>query len=436
MAVTDSPGAGRVLVALSGGPLAAEPTWTRFDNVTGSHCAGFDCESGRQSELDITDTGTARVYFHDETGDLDDDSLIGKQIMLQLYNPVADEWQPRWRGHIDDINHDLHPEVEDLATVQFECVDVFDYLGGARFVPGMGDSLPTGMSGVVFYEDENVDDRIIALLTDANIASTMRVVFTGNVDLNETLYDYDNVILQGLRDAADAEFPGVANVYVDRFGRVVFHGRFARFDPETVEAGGANWDFTRWTAATREDVGTTFAQIREFAFNRPRDRIINSYVAWPRKDENGVMFDQADVAALVQTDATSITNYGYRGRDATDLIIKSNINNSNTGAEECALFGEFYVENYAVPRKAIQRIKFQSLAPDDPRASSTWALMCKADISDAINLTVDEAGLSDVPFFIDGLSVSCRVLNASYDMVEVIPNLTPASYYGTDVFNP
>lgn len=436
MAVTDSPGAGRVFVALSDGPLVAEPTWTRFDNLTNARSPGFDCESGRQSELDITDTGTARVYFNDRTGDLDDDALIGKQIMLQIHDPVADAWSPRWRGHIDDINHDLHPAIEALATVQFECVDVFDYLGGARFVPGMGDTLPGGMAGVVFYDNENVDDRIIALLTDANIASTMRVVFTGNIDVNETLYDFDNVILQGLRDAADAEFPGVANVYVDRFGRVAFHGRFARFDPEGVESGGANWDFTRWDAATREDVTTGVAQIREFSFNRPRDRIINSYVAWPRDDETGVAFPQSSVDALVQTDATSISNYGYRGRDAPDLIIRSNINNANTGADECELFGQFYIQNYAVPRKSVQRVRFSSVEPTDARAAATWALMSGCDISDAINLTVDEAGLADTPFFIDGLSVSCRALNPSYDLVEVTPNLTPASYYGTDVFNP
>jgi len=416
--------------------LVAEPTWTRLDNATGKHCAGFDCESGRQSELDITDTGTARVYFNDETGDLDDDSLIGKQIMLQIYNPVTAAWHPRWRGHIDDINHDLHPSVESLATVQFECVDIFDYLGGARFVPGMGDTLPAGMSGCVFYEDENVDDRIIALLTDAEIVSSMRVVFTGNVDVNETLYDFDNVILQGLRDAADAEFPGVANVYVDRFGRVAFHGRFSRFDPETVESGGANWDFTRWTAATREDVGTTDAQIREFAFNRPRDRIINTYHAWPREDDTGVALTQSEIEALLKSDSTSITAYGYRGREAPDLILRSNINNSNTSADECELYGEFYIENYAVPRKAVQRVTFKSLAPGDPRAAKTWALMTGCDISDAINLTVDEAGLDDVPFFIDGVTVSCRVLNSGYDLVEVTPNLTPAAYYGTDVFNP
>jgi hypothetical protein len=435
LAVDVSPGAGRVLIALADGPLVAEPTWTRYDNLSTCRCAGFDCETGRQSELDVTETGTARVYFHDRDGTLNDRDLVGLQIMLQLYNPVTAAWHPRWRGHIDDISYDVNPSVAGLANVEVSCVGIFDYLGGVNMLPGFGDAVPSGAEAVVFYEDENVDDRIIALLTDAGIDSSMRVIFTGNVSVNETLYDYDDVILQAIRDAADAEFPGIANVYEDRFGRVAFHGRFARFDPEGVEAAGANWNFTRWEAATRADVTSGVAQIREFAYNRPRSRIINSYLAWPIADETGVAFARADIEALIRTDPTSITAYGYRGgHDAPGLIIKENVNNSNTGAEECGLFGDFYVANYASPLENIQRITLKSLAPSDTRATATWAAIVGMDISDAIQVTVDDADFEDVPYFIDGLSVSCRVLNPSYDMVEVTPNLTPAAYYTDNVF--
>ena len=37
--------------------------------------------------------------------------------------------------------------------------------------------------------------------------------------------------LDAIQTAADAEFPGVANVYVDRLGRLCVHGRLAKFDP-------------------------------------------------------------------------------------------------------------------------------------------------------------------------------------------------------------
>ena len=176
MAVTTSPGAGRVLIAVGGGPLTAEPSWTRFDNITACRCYGFDSYAGRQSELDTTDTGTATAYFHDQDRTLDDSALVGCQIMLQLYNPVTATWQIRWRGHID--RHPArtagHPRSA-AADTAIQCVGIFDYLGGVKFLPGeMGDVAgvaPAGMTGVVFYEDERVDDRIIALLDDAGIVS-------------------------------------------------------------------------------------------------------------------------------------------------------------------------------------------------------------------------------------------------------------------------
>lgn len=435
MAVDESPGAGRVLIADAAGPLVAEPSWTRYDDL-GSECRnnGFDWTRGRQSEFDVTNTGTARVYFHDLAGTFADESLIGCQIMLQLYDPVTASWQPVFRGHIDDLPSSPSPGAPELTNVQVDCVDVFDYLGGAKFVVGvMGDAAPSGMTGVVFYEDGPVDDRITALLTDAGLASSMIVVFTGNVDVNETLYDPDDVILRGLREAADAEFPGIANVYVDRYGRVAFHGRFARFDPDGT-ASGAEWDFQRWQAATRDDVSTTRAQIREFTFNRPRSRIVNSFVAWPREDENGVTFDQALTETLVRTDATSISTYGYRGMEKPDLIIKEHKTNGNTGADECGLFGDFWTLNYPVPRKNVQTVTFKSMRPSDARAPKTWELMTKMDISDVIHLWVDEAGLTDEEFYIEGMVGSCRPARPAFDMVTVTPNLSPQAYYTDNVF--
>ena len=77
----------------------------------------------------------------------------------------------------------------------------------------------------------------------------------------------------------------------------------------------------------------------------------------------------------------------------------------------------------------------RSIKPTEARATDIYALMCGIDISDALNLTVSERGLSDEPFFVDGISVSCRPAGTQQDDVTVTPNLTPASYYGTDVFD-
>jgi hypothetical protein len=300
----------------------------------------------------------------------------------------------------------------------------------------MGDALTT-QSGIVFYEDERVDDRITKLATDAGLAASMFVPFTGNVNLLESQYDTDDDILSAMREAADAEFPsGVAQVYVDRFGRgPVFHGRFARFDPDTVSSG-AEWQFTRWAAATREDVTSGRAQIREFQYNRPRTRIINTYVAWPMLNEDHTEFDQADIPTLSKMDATSIGDYGYRGQEAASLIIKDNFNNANTGRDECELFGEYFIANYNIPRKNIERIKFMTLDPDDAlsRDAAGWALMTRVDVSDFVHLYIDEAGLDNTEFIVEGVEGECRVGPPDYDFVTVTLNLSPAAYYTDDVF--
>jgi len=172
-----------------------------------------------------------------------------------------------------------------------------------------------------------------------------------------------------------------------------------------------------------------------FSHSYPRARIINSYLAYPREDENGVAVTQSVIETLVKQDSTSQAALGYRGKEAPDLIVQANINNGNTSVQECELYGEFYVTNYSDLREAVDRITFKTLRPDgSDRSVATWALMTGIDISDGVNLTIPEAGLEDVPFFVDGLSVTCRPAGTLQDYVEVTPNLTPASYYGTDVF--
>jgi hypothetical protein len=437
--VPTSPAAGRVLIALADGPITPAPTWTRFDNLSSCRCPGYDIRTGRQSELDLTDTGTARVYFKDRNRTTDDPSLVGRQIMLQVLDPNTSVWEPQFRGVIDNLVFDVNPRAS-MSEVTFECVDLFDYLGGVRFLPGvMGDVTPASVKGVVFYEDGPADDRATSILADVGLDPAWYQIFTLNIEVNETTYGPDEVALQALRDTVDAEFPGIANIYVDRFGRLAIHGRKARFDPDTVSAGAGDeaWDFQRWDAATREDVVTGSAQIREFRYSYPRSRIINAFMAWPRADELGYTFKPSLIDGQVRRSTTSIAAYGYRGRQFPDLVIKKlkPAVGTSTGAEQCGLFGDFYIANYNVPRLNVDAITFKALAPYAGDVSAaTWALMTQADISDIIALTVDEAGLAAEEFYIEGFSKEVRYLNPDMDMMVVSPNLSPTAYYGTDVF--
>ena len=247
MAVDASPGAGRVLIASSGGPLTAEPSWTRYDNLSACRCFGFDWNRGRQSEFDQTNTGTARVFFHDRDGTFSSDTFIGRQVMLQLWDPVAEAWEPVFRGHIDDIHNVPSPGAPTLTDLQVDCVDILDYLGGVKIVgcrEAFGDAPPATMRGIVFYEDGPVDDRLNDLATDAGLVASMKVIFSRQRGCARGgARPGRRHPVRRCETPPTPSSPGVANVYADRFGRLVFHGRFARFDPEATASEDGNWHF-------------------------------------------------------------------------------------------------------------------------------------------------------------------------------------------------
>lgn len=423
---------GRVLIAPSDGPLVASPTWERFDELSTSRCSGIDIVTGRDSEFDAVETGTARVYFKDRDQTMNDPALVGCQIQLQMYDPFQDLWVPQYRGIIDEPDFDVAPSGV-KADVTLNCVDVMDYLAGIGFTldGSFGDAGAT--TDVVTYAISDVQGRIEQILGEAGIDPTRYSVFTGNVNVGDpvhgTRYDADESILTAIRDASDAEFPGVGLLYVDKAGRIVWHGRFARLDPEGT-AVSTDWDFQSWTAGDGAAVNidpTTVAQIRTFAFNYPRSRIINSYQAWQKS-----YTAEPDIQAA--TDATSISTYGFKGRSAPNLIIDSNFNNSNTAAQECQLFCDYYVSNYKDAARNVRSVTFKSVDPADERAEGTWPLLSGIEISDRLTLTVADAGAAAEAYFVEGLSIQIRPLNPDFDYVEVTPNLSPEAYFTDDVF--
>ncbi len=428
---------GRVLVAFSDPWDDPTPSWTRLDD-TPNLVAGMTIRRGRQTELDQTDTSTATVLVNDTEGLFDPNNtsspyfgeLDGKQIMLQLYDPVTATWVPQFRGFVDDYGHDFDPAMK-VARVAIECVDLFEYLAAVQMMPFVfGTTPPSGSEGTVFYEEQSAKLRAEAVLDDAGLPGAFYSVFTMNVDVLATKYDPGDTALVALRDAVDAEFPGIANVYTDKAGRVCVHGRFARFDPEGT-AMGSDWVFTRWDAATGGAVIAGVAQVRPpLRWSRPRSRIINSAVAYPR----GIA--ETAIAGQVYEDSTSITAYGYRSWSAVDLLTARGTTTMNDGDAETKLFAEYYVENYKDPRTRVEALTFLSIAPEDERAAATWALIAGVDISDVVTLTSGYpggVGMSE-DFYVEGSEMSVTVLNDDYDMVELTLNVSPAAYFTTDPF--
>ena len=118
-----------------------------------------------------------------------------------------------------------------------------------------------------------------------------------------------------------------------------------------------------------------------------------------------------------------------------DLIIKENKNNGNTGAEECELFAEFYVSNYADPRKRTCSGSRSIRSDPATQGREMWALMTRADISDIIHLwRSTRQGCPTRSSSSKGSPAIVPGLHADYDDVTVTPNLTPAAYYTDNVF--
>ena len=436
---------GRVLIALDDGPLVADPTWTRLDD-TDNLVSGYDFQVGRQTLIAQTDTGTATVYLNDTTGDWSPATvmLAGKQIALQLFNPVTETWEPQFRGLIDEVTYDINPATDAdgeliLANLQIDCVDIFDYLAGYGLTPGLNGVLPppTGSEGTIWYAETSgtIDGRIIEVLTDVGIDPDMYVVFSGNVRGREVKYDADESALVVLRDASDAELPFIGNMYPDRYGRFCWHGRESRFDPDTVAAGAGSgsWDFTRWKAGDglAINLDADRAQIRVLSYVRSRADTINAALAYPK----GVA--EADIPGQVFIDATSIDDYGkHAAQPMTDLLVKAGVTTGNDANAETLLYATLLVKNKKDPKLAVSALQVKTIDPADPRADKTWALLSRADISDIVNLALGDAGAGtmyalpgdspDDDHYIEGRAMRVRPLNPGYDYVELDLNLSPA----------
>jgi hypothetical protein len=133
--------------------------------------SGFDISRGKQTEEDTTDTSTAVVYVNDRQGYFDPHNsgsdfagYLGKQILLQVRNPVTGNWVQQARMWVDHVDFDINPATRDgtsiLSNVQLHCIDIFGLLARLEMDVSsesgnrvFGNPPPAGSEGTVFYED-------------------------------------------------------------------------------------------------------------------------------------------------------------------------------------------------------------------------------------------------------------------------------------------
>lgn len=424
------------------------PTWSRLDSgVTGLRVNSISITRGRQTEFDKTDTGSCTVIFKDTAGVLDPTNtlspyygkLISRPFAIAIRNPVTNVWYPLFRGVIDEAGYGLDKSqlAEETAIT---AVDALDYFANFELVPGLAGyvNAAANADGYVFYEDTagTVDDRVFAVLQDMAWPSGLSSVFTGNVSACESVYSAGDKGLQVIQEAADAEFPTVANYYVDKKGFFQWHGRYARFFPDSVSATASNWTFNRWDAG---DNAYALAEGRikmqpPFGFMLSRAMIRNAALAYPQ----GV--DQSDLSAYIQEDTVSEAAHGTRTWTAENLQILAGVTTGNTAKQEAQLFSQYIIDNYAQPQPRINDFVVGTEHPDGDFGPAAWAFHCGVDISDIINIKIStpNGGFAAVDFFVEGIQVDIRQgpgsLDNAFPIITTRCDLSPAAYWASNPF--
>jgi hypothetical protein len=470
MPVPGAPPAGRFLVAFDTaglGPFVWAPTWTRLDS-TANLVTSYQIDRGRQYELDRTDVGRATVQIKDTQGILDPTNPSGPhyghlepllQAMIGRYNPVDSTWYTRYRGFIEDYDYSFDPS-QRVNMLTITLVDLFEMVAGIE----MHDKNPDGTLyfsdpdptstrkpatlGQVWFNNVNASggtpqtagDRITNILERSLLPASYYVVFSGNVQLQDAVYTPGESPMTAIQEVADAEFPGVSNVYVDRFGRLVFHGRYAKFNPSGVLAGTDNWDWSHLYAGDGAAVAaapSTTAHLREFAFNRGLSKVINQAFATPSRAASGVDLTAAEIQGQLFTSPTSIGLYGIRAWTAENLLTKMHIGGSSDDLTETLRFSKYYVANYADPRNRVTACGFRSIATTAVGAGANWHLLSKVDISDRVDITVASPGGGgfggtsdlDAQFYVEGVHETVQPLNPTMDDVTLTLDLSPVAFF-------
>lgn len=432
----------KVSVAFTDGPLVASPTWTRIDNLDGVHVQQISIDRGRPDEFSKVQTGTARLRIIDENGVLDPtngasalypDVKPDRQAKIELRNPVLDEWQTIFRGHIENLDFTVHLTRRWLE-VELALVDGFAIFADYQLqpYPTDGDNPDAQSAGRVVYGatlSGNVGDRIEAIYTDVGWPSGLADIFTGNVRVQQVVYEPGTSALSALYDAADAEFPGVSVLYMSRAGVLTFHGRQARFRPDVAEYG-----------IRRQEVGdpsvtagdATICPVHELSFGLGKSILFNSVLVLPQ----GVA--EADVAGQLAEDATSIAAHGKKSLDYTDLLTLEGLATGNDYLEETALMGVYYRDNYKDPLPRITRMVFKSRLPTHRLADPLWKMLTRADVSDRLTLTTDHpggGGFGGDDFYVEGLRYEISPANDQVPDVRLELDVSPAALFDTNTFD-
>ncbi len=439
-----------ISIACDDDTLVETPTWTRID--TSYNVQSWSIDRGRSYELDKTATGTATINIVDKTGAFDPTNTGGtfyhrvepmKQAAIALQNPRTAAWTTLFRGFISSVAWVPYQNLQ-FANVRLELVDGMAVLGAMEMAPDgtFGDSVTTD-GNIVFDAQPHTDgvqrrigDGITytGVLSQAGWPAGLRQIFTGNVHLQEYLAPPRASVLSVILDAADSEHPVASNVFINRDGEVTFHGRKARFDPDTTSSG-TDWAFTRWpigdNAAVLASPTTVVPMSPPLAVVRDNSNVYTAALALP-EDPTGVLLTSSGITGNYAT-ALTVGDYGLRTWSAENLGTGAvDTAGSTTELQATKLFADYVIANYSTPQTRVGQVTVRPHHPSGISGSATWAMIGGVDISDIVEITTTHkggGGFSGTEFYVEGVHYDCRPANGTYPDITLTLDLSPFSFY-------
>ena len=274
------------------------------------------------------------------------------------------------------------------------------------------------------------------VLDDVGWPGLLRQILTGNVSLQQTVYSPRSTALQVITDAADAEFPFVANVYIGgpRFpGELVFHGRYARFNPE-----GVDYDVETWQvgddAAAEADPDVVRAS-PPLTASLDDTALFTSALVTPQNINDG------DIAAQYVTDTARADAVGLRTFSSENLATFGGADD-RTALQETKLMADYVRDNFNMPAVNVGQLTIKSRRPTDLNGPATWNMLCNVDISDLVHLTTTHGGGGgfDTDFYVEGIHYAIRpggsvLLDSTptaFPYIELTLDVSPRTYYNVN----
>jgi len=382
-----------------------------------------------------------------------------KQAAIGLMNPVDGNWHTLFRGFVAGPDQELamwDGADHGLDQVSWNLVDAFDVLANVILTTGRHGHTPslTGFPNIYYQGTPSnlgagepdvfvhVDERIVKLLDDAGWPGTgntgrpgstapLRNIFSGNVSVQGVVYGRVDSLLQALFDAADAEFPGVANIYVSKEGVVTFHGRYARFFPDRPGYGINRWYVGgHLEAAADPDVAPLAGPLR---FYRSKDDVINSAMALAAND------DPATTGVVIAADSASQTKYGYRSMNFENLLTSAGHDDADdptTRIVECNKFADYYVRNYKTPKTRVQTLRFRPRGFGTIGATAVWNLICGVELGDVVTLTTAHLGGGGFgeDFYVEQIRCTAQPMRRDMHDITLELEVSPAGFYADNPF--